>query len=114
MGDFRLEIETDMVLEEVIDNLIDELKEGTQLTNWVLEFAKFNIENQRSWDIRRGLKEFADQIFKEEFKVVEAEIAQKVKDPSFFKETRENLMKLKRGFLGTIKKMADEAIVILE
>ncbi len=114
MGDFRLEIETDMVLEEVIDNLIDELKEGTELTKWVVEFAKSNLENERSWDIRRGLKEFAEQIFKEEFKMVEGEIAEKVKHPSFFKDTRENLFKLKHSFLATIQKKAIEAVTIIE
>ncbi len=114
MGDFRLEIDHDMVLEEVIDNLIDELKEGTELTKWVIEFAKSNLENERSWDIRRGLKDFSQQIFKEEFKVVEAEITEKVKSPSFFKETRENLTKLKYVFLNTIQRKASEAIAIIE
>ncbi len=114
MGDFRLEIETDMVLEEVIDNLIDELKEGTQLTNWVIEFAKSNLENERSWDIRRGLKDFSQQIFKEAFKEVEREISEKVKNPIFFTETKENFAKLKYGFLETIKKKAGEAIAVIE
>ncbi|NJN42899.1 MAG: UvrD-helicase domain-containing protein [Flammeovirgaceae bacterium] len=114
MGDFRLEIDHDMVLEEVIDNLIDELKEGTELTNWVIEFAKSNLENERSWDIRRGLKDFSEQIFKETFKEVELAISEKVKNPTFFKETKESLAKLKYGFLKTIQKKAAEAVAIIE
>ena len=114
MGDFRLEIDHDMVLEEVIDDLIDELKEGTELTNWVIEFAKSNLENERSWDIRRALRDFSEQIFKETFKEVELEVTEKAKEPTFFKETKENLGKLKYGFLKTLQKKAALGISIIE
>ncbi|HTE30914.1 MAG TPA: UvrD-helicase domain-containing protein, partial [Chryseolinea sp.] len=44
VGDYRLEVEQDAVLEEVIDNLIDELGSNKELTDWVVEFAKENLE----------------------------------------------------------------------
>ena len=65
VGDYRLEVDQDAVLEEVIDNLIDELGENSELTDWVVDFAKENLENERSWDVRYSLIEFAREIFRE-------------------------------------------------
>src|SRR5688500_19197906 len=65
-GDYRLEVEQDAVLEEVIDNLIDELGSNDQLTRRVVEFAKENLEDDRAWDVRERLLEFANEVFKED------------------------------------------------
>ncbi|HZX75153.1 MAG TPA: UvrD-helicase domain-containing protein, partial [Cyclobacteriaceae bacterium] len=40
VGDYRLEVEQEPVMEEVIDNLIDELGTNDTLTKWVVEFAQ--------------------------------------------------------------------------
>src|SRR5690606_6795043 len=42
VGDYRLEVEQDAVLEEVVDNLIDELGSNRELTDWVVDFAREN------------------------------------------------------------------------
>jgi ATP-dependent exoDNAse (exonuclease V) beta subunit len=68
VGDYRLEVEHDNILEIVVDNLMDELGTNDDLTEWVIEFARDNLENERAWDIRSSLIEFAGEIFKEEFK----------------------------------------------
>src|SRR5690606_18715828 len=51
VGDYRLEVEHDAVVEEVVDQLIDELGENKDLTDWVVEFARENLENERAWDV---------------------------------------------------------------
>jgi hypothetical protein len=48
---YRLEVDQEAVLEEVIDNLMDELGTNKELTDWVVEFAKENLENERPWDV---------------------------------------------------------------
>lgn len=48
----------------MIDDLIDELGNNKELTDWVVEFAKEKaLENERAWDVRQNLREFAEQIF---------------------------------------------------
>ena len=74
IGDYRLEVDQEAVLEEVINNLIDELGDKPALTRWVVEFAKENLENDRAWDVRASLMEFAKEIFREEFKVIEEQV----------------------------------------
>ncbi|HEX6225522.1 MAG TPA: UvrD-helicase domain-containing protein, partial [Chryseolinea sp.] len=113
MGDYRLEVEQDQVLEEVIDNLIDELGSNKELTEWVVDFAKENLKNERAWDVRLNLIEFAKEIFRDEFKDIEEEVMQQTGDRSFFKRFREKLVAEKNKFLTAIEEPAKRALNII-
>lgn len=112
MGDYRLEIDQDLVLEEVIDDLIDELGSNKELTEWVVEFAKDSLENERAWDVRASLRQFAEQIFREEFKVIEDDIITETNDHNFFKELKNKLNQDKYGFVNFITGRAKSALTI--
>jgi ATP-dependent helicase/nuclease subunit A len=113
IGDYRLEVDHDTILEEVIDNLIDELGTHKELTEWVVEFAKENLENERAWDVRYNLIEFAREIFREEFKSIEDDVLKKTREPFFFKNLLAELRKTKFAFIQGIKSKAQEALAIM-
>ncbi|HYI76692.1 MAG TPA: 3'-5' exonuclease, partial [Chryseolinea sp.] len=114
MGDYRLEVEQDQVLEQVIDNLIDELGSNKELTDWVVDFAKENLENERAWDVRLSLIEFAKEIFRDEFKDIEEDVIQQTGDRTFFKRFREKLWAEKNKFIGRIEGPAKEALDLMQ
>ncbi len=114
VGDYRLEVEHDAVLEQVIDNLIDELGKNRELTDWVVEFARENLENERAWDVRYNLIEFAKEIFREEFKAVEDEVNKTTGDPAFFRNLRERLWSMKNRFLGRVSRPAREVLEVID
>jgi len=113
-GDFRLEVDQEPVLTEVIDNLIDELGTNKNLTDWVVEFAHENLMNDRSWDVRRSLLDFSREIFKEDFKAIEDELYKLSASQNFFPELLSDLKKIKFSFLNTIKSTASEAVMLIE
>jgi len=110
VGDYRLEVEQDAVLEEVIDNLIDELGSDKELTDWVVDFARENLENERAWDVRHSLIAFAGEIFREEFKAIEEDLIGHTRGPEFFPNLLRELRKHKYEFVHTVKRMAVEAM----
>ncbi|MBK5280416.1 MAG: UvrD-helicase domain-containing protein [Bacteroidia bacterium] len=112
-GDYRLEVENAPVLEEVINNLIDELGTNEELTQWVVEFANENLENNRAWDTRKSLLEFADEIFKEEFKAIEVEVNKATSQQDFFKNLLVDLKKDKYEFTGFVRSKSIEALGII-
>jgi ATP-dependent helicase/nuclease subunit A len=114
VGDYRLEVEQDAVLEQVIDNLIDELGSNKELTDWVVDFAKENLENERAWDVRYSLIEFAKEIFREEFKGIEDEVTRTTSIKGFFKELKDQLWKTKSYFISRVSKPAQEALQMIE
>jgi len=113
VGDYRLEVDQDAVLEEVIDNLIDELGENRELTEWVVDFAKENLENERSWDVRYSLIDFAREIFREEFKDIEDELLHQTRRPGFFKDLMAVLKEKRKEFIQLIKSRSKEALNVI-
>lgn len=114
VGDYRLEVEQDAILEEVIDNLIDELGTNAELTEWVVEFAKENLENEKAWDVRHSLIDFSKEIFREEFKSIESELNAVTNIPGFFKDLKNTLWKTKTQFISKVSKPAREALEIIQ
>jgi ATP-dependent helicase/nuclease subunit A len=77
LGNFRLEVDNDFVLDEVIKDLMDELgPDNKELTDWVTDFSLDRLLEGESWNIAYSLKLFAQEIFKEQFKEVEEAILQ--------------------------------------
>jgi ATP-dependent helicase/nuclease subunit A len=114
IGDYRLEVEHDAVLEEVIDNLIDELGRNKELTDWVVEFAKENLENERAWDVRYSLIEFAREIFREEFKAIEDDVNRVTSQKGFFKDLQSRLWAARNFFSNLVSKPAQQALAIIQ
>ncbi len=111
LGDYRLEIEQDLVMEEVIGNLIDELGERPELTQWVVELALQNLENDKSWDMRNSLASFSNEIFREEFKEVETSINPAVENENYFRNTLGALQKIKFEFINFVKSRAKRVLL---
>ncbi|MDV3308574.1 MAG: UvrD-helicase domain-containing protein [Cyclobacteriaceae bacterium] len=113
VGDYRLEVEKDAVLQEVVDALIDELGENKELTDWVVEFARVNLENERAWDVRSSLVEFSKEIFSEEFKNIEDEVTDATREKGFFRDLLKELRSMKYTFVNFVRKKAEEALTII-
>lgn len=74
LGNFRLEADNDLVLEEVLALLMDELGHNKQLTRWVVQFSKDRLKEGENWNVTVALKGFLQEIFKEQFKAIEKEV----------------------------------------
>ena len=109
-GDYRLEVEQDEVVDEVVSNLMEELGSNQELTKLVVELANKNLEEDKGWDVRPGLREFAKEIFKEEFRQVEEGISQVTSDPTFFAKLKAELFKQRSQFISYIRSRAGTAM----
>ena len=74
LGNFRLEVDNDLVLGEVIGELMDELGTNEQLTDWVVQFSKERLLEGENWNITDALLSFSKEIFTEQFKLKEESI----------------------------------------
>lgn len=113
VGDYRLEVEQEPIMEEVIDNLMDELGSNEQLTKWVVDFANEQLENERAWDVRSSLIKFSEEIFKEEFREIEDEVTKVTAKPNYFSDLLTQLRKRKFEFLNVVTAKAKEAVTLI-
>lgn len=110
LGNFRLEVENDLVLEEVIDLLMDELTHDAELRDWVVDFSLDRLQDGKDWDVRSGLLEFSREIFREEFKVIEEDVLEKTSRKDFFRKLRDTLRTEKYGFENFVRAEAKKLL----
>jgi ATP-dependent helicase/nuclease subunit A len=110
VGNFRLEVDNDLVLEEVVNLLMDELNDNVELRGWVLEFSMEQLMEGKNWDIRSLLMDFSKQIFTEDFKKVEEEVLAVTSDKEFFKALKSNLWKEVKIFESSVFADAKELL----
>jgi ATP-dependent helicase/nuclease subunit A len=110
MGNFRLEVDTDYVLDEVIAALMDDLGPNRKdLTQWVVEFSRGRLMEGDNWNVEWALKEFAREIFKESFKEIEDKI-----DPSQNSEMLAFLHNEENKYMTFMRSRADRAMKVLD
>lgn len=115
MGNFRLEVDTDFVLDEVIAALLDDLGPDRQdLTDWVVQFSRERLLEGENWNVEYNLKQFAREIFKEQFKTVEDRI---LSSENILEDNRKMLDFLQaevNTYKNFMKAKASDALRILE
>lgn len=107
-GDYRLIVDKNEVLDEVVNELLDEAGRNAELTRWLVEFTLHALQNDNKFDIRKDLKNFAGILLSENFKLVEKNLVRL--DAAALKSAHEKLNREYFGFLNTIKEMAAEAV----
>ncbi|MBS1977556.1 MAG: UvrD-helicase domain-containing protein [Bacteroidetes bacterium] len=112
LGNFRLEVDYDIVLDEVIAQLLDELGSDPQLTDWMIQFSSRKLQDGENWNVARTLKSFAMEIMKEQFKEIEEEVLKAT--PERHVAVRKLLEKESGEFMKAMSGMARQAMGIIE
>lgn len=64
---YNLELDLDFVTNNLVDLLIENAQNDTDLQKWMEIMAFHNISSLKKWDFKRELTEFTAQIYKENF-----------------------------------------------
>lgn len=115
MGNFRLEVDTDLVLDDVIAALMDELGPGRpDLTEWVVEFSRGRLMDGDNWNVEAALKNFSREIFKEQFKEVEDKILRSENIQDDNRHMLEFLREEENKYISFMRSRAQQAMKVLE
>ncbi|MFT7033006.1 MAG: ATP-dependent helicase/nuclease subunit A [Cyclobacteriaceae bacterium] len=112
-GSFQVELNQQKVLSEVVDQLLSELGENQNLTNWLTEFAFYKINEGQSWDTRKDINGLANELFKELFVQEKDRIFQNMEDEDFMPSFMESLQKEVSGFEGKMESLGNASISIM-
>ncbi len=114
LGNFRLEVENELVLKEVVNELMDELGTNQQLTKWVVEFSRDRLLEGENWNIVAALNGFAREIFNEEFQAIEDDLEKPSGDDNPYVETMKVLHKELAIYEAHMKEKGLEALSIID
>ncbi len=108
---FEVEMDTDKLLAEAIDLLLNKAGSDELLTKILVEFTEAKTDDEKSWHIESDLKIFASQLFKEDNILY----IEKIRNLSIqdFLDIRKKLAANISKFENSIIKIADEACKLI-
>ena len=107
---FNLELQTDTLLSSAADLLIDEISVDEALRKWILEFVEEKIEENKKWDIKTELTRLGTELFKENYKRSESEMASKEKLGNIVAKTTSHALAIRTQ----MQNEANKALIIIE
>ncbi|MCG8386168.1 MAG: UvrD-helicase domain-containing protein [Cytophagales bacterium] len=111
-GSYRLELDTDIVLIQVVDDLLNEATDNTQVRDWLIRFSRESLQEGGNWDVRRNIIQLAQEIFQEHFKAIEEEIVKQNKD--LVGTLKKNLDQVIAAFEGKMSQLGQEGLEIVK
>lgn len=114
-GNYRIEMDVDLVLSESIDNLLADLdKEGNkELLEWLLRFSEDKVEKGENWDLRKEIKLLSYELFKEQFKASGGQIGKEIEDKDALAGYKDALWATIRAAEAQAKQIGEEALALL-
>lgn len=106
---FEVELDQDAVLDRVVDKVLMQVMDDEFLHKWLVDYAIEQIQNGKSWDIRKNIKELGKQIFQEDFKKYSPEIREFLKDKNNITELQKFLKVRKSDIIDITSKLKDQA-----
>lgn len=114
-GNYRVEMDVDLVLSESIDNLLADLDktENKDLLEWLLRFSEDKVEKGENWDLRREIRILSYELFKEQFKASGGQIGKDIEDKEALTDYKNTLFAIIRSTEAEAKQIGKEVLSVL-
>jgi ATP-dependent helicase/nuclease subunit A len=112
LGNYKVELDQDKIMQEIIDQIMDELGKEKELTGWLIDFSFSKVDENRAWNIRPEIEGLAYEVFKESFRSV-LENLQGI-EKSSFNSLLQKVRKSRNHFEGFMGEKAKEALQMIE
>ncbi|HEY3249810.1 MAG TPA: UvrD-helicase domain-containing protein, partial [Ignavibacteria bacterium] len=108
---YTIEIETDMVLDKVVDEVFDMIGEDKKLTRYMTEYIFQNIDEDKGWQLERNIKNLAKEIFRERYLEKAGNLLDSRDEINEFGST---LFSIKKDFENNMQTWAQQACEIIK
>ena len=105
---YAIELDTAPIIEKSAELLIDRMDDNPELQQWLLEFAEENISSGRQWNIKKGILQLKNELFKEHTKSAIEGI-----DKEQIKQMVMHYLTVAQEQIDSIKQVAQSAIDLI-
>jgi ATP-dependent exoDNAse (exonuclease V) beta subunit len=109
---FNIELDHTMLLSSAVDEMIASAASDKKLKEWLISYATSNIDEEKSWDLKRGITELSEELFKEKFKILSAEERSKLEDKDFLLNYISRLRAVSSSFEKQMAETGKRAVAI--
>ena len=110
----NIELDTNSVLNEAIDRMVENLDIQAPVFINLLDYIKELIAEDKTWKVIDSIKEFGRNIFNEEFMEQRVSLHNKLKSPLFIPSYKKFLLQMQKEIEKPLQNIATEFFSILE
>jgi ATP-dependent helicase/nuclease subunit A len=111
---FNIEIDHTAVLETAVENMIASAASDVTIKNWLSMYARSNIEEGKSWDLKKNIIGLADELFSEKFKLLSSVEKEKIQDKEFLKSYIREMRSILTTFNSDMKEIGLKCLGIFD
>lgn len=110
---FTLEMDTQKVIDVLIDETLEETGKNDDITHWITQLAQNQIEAGKSWDFRKGLQGMAFEMTKEHFNTFARNFNDKLYQPDFLRQYFRNIRQIIDSYTEIYQDLGQTALDML-
>lgn len=110
---YQLELESQIIINEAVDRLIEHVDTNRELRDWLENFVEERIEDNKNFDIEKDLLKLGKELFKEELQSKLPELNAFFENKKNSRAYLDSLSKIVAMFEATLKKQASEMMNII-
>ncbi len=112
-ANLQVELSHDEVIESAVDSLIETMDERPDVKDWVLSYIREQLDSGDKWDIAGPLKDFATNIFKEEYQRRSREELERISDAEVIKDFKSKMMTIRNRAKKEVEEAVDEVMSLI-
>ncbi|AHM63426.1 ATP-dependent helicase [Flammeovirgaceae bacterium 311] len=111
---FKVELDQQKVLDDLIDRVLAGVGVDKHLTRWLTQFAEEQIDEGKTWDIRRSIRTLAGEIFTESYKAHEKSLNRIAHDEKTLLKVLGQLKDLRVAFEQQMDELGRSALTFIK
>ena len=111
---YNVELDSDFVLLKAVDKVMEEVKDKPELRFWIGELMTAGVEEGKSWRIKARIVELGEELFKENYMLLDDKILTRFSDKDFLKEYQLFLRNIVREYEETLSLLGEKAVSLIE
>jgi ATP-dependent helicase/nuclease subunit A len=109
---FNIEIDQSRILSAAVDKVIASASSETTVRNWLTGFVRANIEDEKSWDLRKSILDLSEELLREKFKLLTPEEKTRLRDKDFLLSYIREIRAISSGFKRNMKELGEKCMSI--
>jgi ATP-dependent exoDNAse (exonuclease V) beta subunit len=110
---YRLELDSEMILAEATDRLLAKIDKDKKLLSWLKDFSKEKIEDSYSQRIEEDIKSLGQELFKEKFQLFFPDDSESVYSRENLVNLQKELNLIKIQFENQLKTLGKKGVAII-
>jgi ATP-dependent helicase/nuclease subunit A len=111
---YDIEMDDNRVISFLTERIYENAAENKELQNWLINFAQFKIEENKTWDFRKEIYNLAQELFKENFQSLFGKEHGSNLNMHIISSFREKLIAIKAAFELKMSKISERYIEIID